>query len=150
MNTNPVKSKIPFAAPRSDLLEVRERVLAAVAAVVDSGSYILGKEVVALEGELAARLGTPGVVGVGGGTEALVLGLLTVGVGPGDEVVTVSHTAGATVAAIHMVGAVPVLVDISEDTYCMDPQALDAAMGSGIKAIVPVHLYGHPADLVAP
>ena len=149
MNVTPSKLLVPLADPRGDLLELREQVLAAITKVIDSGSYILGKEVAALESEITARLGAAGAVGVGNGTEALALGLLAAGIGPGHEVITVSHTSGATVAAIHMVGAVPVLVDVSEDTYCMDPQALDAAMGSGIKAIVPVHLYGHPADLVA-
>jgi dTDP-4-amino-4,6-dideoxygalactose transaminase len=147
MNISVVKQRIPLADPHSDLLSHRERVLAAVAAVIDSGSYILGSEVAAFENELAARLGTPGVVGVGSGTDALVVGLSAAGVGPGDEVITVSHTAGATVAAIRMIGAVPVLVDIDEETYCMDASVLDAAVSSRTKAILPVHLYGHPADL---
>ena len=115
----------------------------------NSGSYILGKEVLALEHELAARLGTSGTIGVSCGTEALALGLLAVGVRSGDEVVTVSHTAGATAAAILMAGATPVLIDVCEDTFCMDAGALEDAIGPRTKAIVPVHLYGHPADLRA-
>jgi dTDP-4-amino-4,6-dideoxygalactose transaminase len=149
VNTNAAKARIPFADPRGELLELRERILAAVTEVVDSGSYILGKQVAALEEELAAKLGVPGAVGVGCGTDALVLGLLAAGVGAGDEVITVSHTAGATVAAIRMIGAVPVLVDVRDDTYCMDARALDAAIGPSARAILPVHLYGHPADLAA-
>jgi dTDP-4-amino-4,6-dideoxygalactose transaminase len=141
------KARVPLADPRGDLLELRERILGAVADVVDSGSYILGKEVLALEGELAARLGTLGAVGVGCGTEALALGLLAAGVRPGDEVVTVSHTSGATAAASFMIGATPVLVEVCEDTFCMDAGALEAAIGPRTKAIMPVHLYGHPADL---
>jgi hypothetical protein len=118
LNHNSTKQHIPVADPRGDLQALRERILTAITEVIDSGSYILGKEVSILEAELAARLGTPGAVGVGSGTEALVLGLLAAGVGPGDEVITVSHTAGATVAAIHMIGAIPVLVDVCEDTLC--------------------------------
>jgi dTDP-4-amino-4,6-dideoxygalactose transaminase len=142
-------SKVPLADPHADLAGLRERIVAAVAGVIDSGSYILGKEVTALEDELAKRLGAVGGVGVGCGTDALVLGVLAVGAGPGDEVVTVSHTAGATAAAIHMTGAVPVFIDVREDTYCMDAQVIDAAIGPRTKAILPVHLYGHPADMTA-
>jgi dTDP-4-amino-4,6-dideoxygalactose transaminase len=141
--------RIPLADPRGDLAGQRDRIIDAVASVIDSGSYILGSEVAALEQALASRLGTPGTVGVGSGTDALVLGLLAAGVGAGDEVVTVSHTAGATAAAIQMVGAVPVLVDIVADTYCMDAHKLEAAIGPRTRAILPVHLYGHPADLLA-
>jgi dTDP-4-amino-4,6-dideoxygalactose transaminase len=140
---------IPFADPRGDLVGQRDRIIDAVASVVDSGSYILGREVAALEQALAARFGTPGTVGAGCGTDALVLGLLAVGVGAGDEVVTVSHTAGATAAAIRMIGAVPVFVDIVGDTCCMDAGKLEAAIGPRTKAVLPVHLYGHPADLLA-
>jgi dTDP-4-amino-4,6-dideoxygalactose transaminase len=143
------KTRVPLADPRGDLLALRKRILASIAGVIDSGSYILGREVSALEDQLAARLGVAGAVGVGCGTEALVLGLLAAGVGPGDEVVTVSHTAGATAAAILMIGAVPVLIDVCADTFCMDARALDAAVSPCTKAILPVHLYGHPADLAA-
>jgi dTDP-4-amino-4,6-dideoxygalactose transaminase len=123
--------------------------MAALERTIDSGAYILGKEVEAFEHRLSMRLGTAGAVGVGSGTEALVLGLLAVGVSSGDEVVTVSHTAGATVAAIRMIGAVPVLIDIDEASYCMDPRRLESAITSRTKAILPVHLYGHPADMVS-
>ncbi len=139
--------RIPVADPRADLAELREEILVAVARVVDSGAYMLGPEVAKLESRLAARLGTSGAVGVGSGTDALAIALLAVGVAPGDEVITVSHTAGPTVAAIHMTGAVPVLVDIDAETYCLEPNSLEGAVSSRTKAIVPVHLYGHPADL---
>jgi dTDP-4-amino-4,6-dideoxygalactose transaminase len=78
----------------------------------------------------------------------LVLALLALGIGPGDEVITVSHTSGATVAAIQMIGAISVLVDVRDDTCCMDPKAIDAAIGPRTKAVLPVHLYGHPADIL--
>ena len=81
------------------------------------------------------------------GTDALALALLAVGVGPGKEVITVSHTAGPTVAAVRMVGASPVLVEVEPDTFCLDPKALHAALGPLTKAVIAVHLYGHPAAL---
>src|SRR5262245_3989629 len=98
MNVTSSKLLVPLADPRGDLLEVREQVLTAITKVVDSGLYILGKEVAALESEITARVRGAGAVGVGSGTEALALGLLAAGIGPGHEVVTVSHTSGATVA----------------------------------------------------
>jgi dTDP-4-amino-4,6-dideoxygalactose transaminase len=141
--------RIAVADPRGDLAELRDRIVDAVVDVIDSGSYILGKQVATFEDALAARLRTPGTVGVGSGTDALVLALTALGISSGDEVITVSHTAGPTVAAIRMLGALPVFVEVTEDTYCMDAQALDAAVGPRTKAILTVHIYGHPADLTA-
>ncbi|MCA9978291.1 MAG: DegT/DnrJ/EryC1/StrS family aminotransferase, partial [Anaerolineales bacterium] len=86
-------------------------------------------------------------VGVASGTDAILLGLRALGVGPGDEVITVAHTAVATIAAIELAGATPVFVDIEPDTYTLDPALLAAAITPRSKAIIPVHLYGHPADL---
>ena len=116
-------------------------------AVVERGSFILGPEVARFEEAMAARLGLPGAVGVASGTDALVLALVALGIGPGHEVITVSHTAGPTVAAIHMVGAIPVLVEVEADTFCLDPASLEAAVGPLTKAIIAVHLYGHPAAI---
>lgn len=141
------RDRIPVANPCADLAFLRKDIMAAIARVIDSGQYVLGSEVATLEKKLAQRLGTAGTVGVGSGTDALVIGLLALGIGPGDEVITVSHTAGATVDAVLIVGAVPVLVDIDTSTYCLDPKALDGALSSRTKAILPVHLYGHPAEL---
>jgi dTDP-4-amino-4,6-dideoxygalactose transaminase len=138
---------VPLADPRADLSALRGDILTALARVVDSGAYILGPEVTAFEHALAAELGVVGAVGVGSGTDALVLALLALEVGPGDEVITVSHTAGPTVAAINMTGATPVLVDVEPSTYCLDPATLEAAVSPRTRAILPVHLYGHPADL---
>ena len=142
-------ARVPLADPRADLFDLRAEILTAMTRVVDSSHYVLGPEVRALEEQLSKRVGATGAVGVGSGTDAIVLGLLAVGVAPGDEVITVSHTAGATVAAIRMIGAVPVLVDIVSSTYCLDVSKLEAAFGPRTKAILPVHLYGHPADLGA-
>jgi len=126
---------------------------AAIARVLASGRYILGEEVAAFEREFAGYLGVRHAVGVASGTDALALSLRASGVGPGDAVLTVSHTAVATVAAVGLCGARPVFVDIDPETYTMDPAGLDAAIrgfhGGRLKAIVPVHLYGHPADMEA-
>lgn len=112
-------------------------------------SFVLGREVDLFEEELAAHLGVPEVVGVGNGTDALRLGLLAAGVSPGDEVITVSHTAIATVAAIHSIGAVPVLVDVNPDDMTIDPSLVEAAISDQSSAVVAVHLYGQPVDLTS-
>lgn len=117
--------------------------------VIESGWYILGPEVEAFETEFAAWHGVAHAVAVASGTDAIELALRAGGVGPGDEVITVSHTAVPTVCAIERTGAVPVLVDIDPITYTMDVQAAQAAVNPRTKAIVPVHLYGHPADMEA-
>jgi dTDP-4-amino-4,6-dideoxygalactose transaminase len=140
-------SLVPVADPGADLALHREGILAAMRAVVERGSYILGPEVAGFEQAMAARLGLPGAVGVASGTDALVLALLALGIEPGQEVITVSHTAGPTVAAIRMVGAMPVLVEVEPDTFCLDPSSLAAAIGPLTRAIIAVHLYGHPAAL---
>jgi dTDP-4-amino-4,6-dideoxygalactose transaminase len=140
-------SLVPFADPAADLTRHRESILAAMRGVIERGSYILGPQVARFEEAMAARLGLEGTVGVASGTDALVLALLAVGVGPGHEVITVSHTAGPTVAAIRIVGANPVLVEVEADTFCLDPAGLEGAVGPLTKAIIAVHLYGHPAPL---
>ena len=122
---------------------------AAIRRVLDSGWYVLGKEVKGFEGEFAEFIGVDYAVGVGSGTEAIHLALAACGVVPGDEVITVSHTAVATVAAIEMAGATPVLVDIDPVHFTMDPTRLESAVTARTKAIIPVHIYGQPADLSA-
>ena len=126
---------------------VGRQVAMAIARVVASGQYVLGPEVEAFEREFSAYLGAGEAIGVDSGTSALQLALLAAGVGPGDEVITVSHTAVATVVAIELVGARPVLVDIEPGRFTLDPAALGAALTRRTRAIVPVHLYGTPADL---
>jgi dTDP-4-amino-4,6-dideoxygalactose transaminase len=119
--------------------------------VIDSGWYILGTEVAAFESEFARELGYAHAIGVANGTDALALCLMALGIKRGDRVATVSHTAVATVAAIEMVGAHPVLVDIDPITYTMDPVALERSLRAfqPVAAVIVVHLYGHPADLDA-
>lgn len=140
---------VPLANPRGEAQALRAEIAAALMRVIDSPVYILGPEVSAFEKTLAASIGAAEAIGVASGTDALVLALLALGVAPGDEVITVSHTAGPTVAAIRMVGAVPVLVDIDAATYCLDPAAIKAALSPRTRAIIAVHLYGHPADIAA-
>jgi len=144
---------IPQNDPKAAYLAQREAIEAAVARVLESGWYILGEEVAGFEREFAAWLGLADAVGVANGTDALVLALRACGVGTGDTVATVSHTAVATVAAIEIVGARPLLLDIDARSCTMDAGALEAALASPpagpVRAIVPVHLYGHPADLSA-
>src|SRR5579884_3919311 len=132
---------VPFADPRGDNALLGGALVEAAAAVIAGGPYVLGPAVARFETALAAA------VGVGCGTDALTVAMSAVGVGPEDEVVVPSHTAGACVAAIRMLGAVPVLVDVELETGCIDPAAVEAAIGPRVKAIVAVHLYGHPADL---
>ncbi len=144
---------VPQANPGAGYRALRAEIDAAVARVLESGWYILGQEVRAFEAEFAAWLGTTGAVGCGNGTDALALALRALGVGPGTSVVTVSHTAVATVAAIEMVGATPVLIDIEPDYYTMDSGELAEVLARPpagtppIHAVIPVHLYGQPAAM---
>ncbi len=139
----PFNSLKPAQALLGDALET------AVRRVLASGWYILGPELAAFEDEFAAWHGVRHAVGVANGTDAVELALRALGIGPGDEVVTVAHTAMATVCAVERTGATPVLVDIDPATFTMDPAAASAALTPRTRAIVPVHLYGHPADLTA-
>lgn len=144
---------IPQADPGAGYRAQREEIDGAVARALGSGWYILGKEGEAFEREFAAWLGTARAVGCANGTDALALILRGLGIGEGATVATVSHTAVATVAAIEMVGAVPLLLDIDPDTYTMDPDELAAVLDDPppglppIRAAIAVHLYGQPCDL---
>jgi len=144
---------IPQTDPKGNYLAHKAKIDTAIQRVLDSGKYILGKEVEAFEREFAFYIGVSHAIGVGNGTDALELALRACGVGPGDLVFTVSFSAVATVAAIELVGATPVLVDIDLATYTMDPDCLKNALenppAGKPKAIIPVHLYGQPADIPA-
>lgn len=126
---------------------MRDEINRAINRVLSSGWYILGEEVNAFEKEFADYIGVKYGVGVSSGTEAIYLALLACGIGKGDEVITVAHTAVATVAAIEMAGARPVFVDIEPRSCSIDPQSIEAVINSQTKAIIPVHLYGHPAQI---
>lgn len=133
--------------PQAQYLAHKSEIDEAIGRVLDSGWYVLGKEAEAFEGEFAAYVGTSHAIGVGSGTEALHLALKACDIGIGDEVITVSHTAVATVAAIELAGATPVFADI-EDSYCtLDPVALEKLITPRTRAVIPVHLYGQAADL---
>lgn len=138
---------ILFNDLRSCYLSLKAEVDSAVSEVLESGWYILGKQTAAFELEFAEFCKVPGCVGVASGTDAIALSLRACGVKQGDEVVTVAHTAVATVAAIRLVGATPVLVDIDPDTYTLNPEMLEAVITPATKAIVVVHIYGHPAEI---
>jgi dTDP-4-amino-4,6-dideoxygalactose transaminase len=141
--------RIPLVDLRAQYQSLKPRVDAAVARVLESGRYILGPEVEAFESEFALYCGTKHAIGVDSGTSALHLALLACGVGPGDEVVTVPFTFVASVAAVLYTGARPVLVDVEPQTLTMDVGRLEAAITSRTKAILPVHLYGLPADMTS-
>jgi dTDP-4-amino-4,6-dideoxygalactose transaminase len=129
----------------------RAEIDAAVARVLNSGWFILGEECRSFERLFAAEFDLGGAVGVASGTDAVTLALKALGIEPGDRVATVSHTAVATVAAIELAGARPVLIDIGPETFAMDPESLHRAFADSapIRAVVAVHLYGHPADMIA-
>jgi dTDP-4-amino-4,6-dideoxygalactose transaminase len=129
--------------------ELQERIESAVLDVLRSGRVILGPNVKAFEEKAAAYLGTTGAVGVANGTDGLTIALRALDVGPGDEVVTVAFTFYASVEAIAQTGATPVFVDIQPDTLNMDPAMLEAAITPKTKAVMPVDLFGLPADVDA-
>ena len=138
---------IPFVDLKAQYLSIKEEVDAAIADVLENSAFILGKHVAAFEGDFAAFCDTQYAIGVNSGTSALHLAMLAAGIGPGDEVITVSCTFVATVAAIGYTGARPVFVDVDPLGYTMDPAKVEAAITERTKAIVPVHLYGQPADM---
>lgn len=138
---------IPLVDLKAQYESIKHEIQRAVLDVFESSQFVLGKEVQAFEEEFAAYCGTRFAVGVNSGTSALHLALLAGGVGPGDEVITVPHTFVATVAAIGYTGAKPVFVDIDPVTYTMDPKQVEKAITVRTKVILPVHLYGQPADM---
>ena len=143
---------IPQSDPRAGILALRSRIEIAIIQVLESGTYILGREVQGFEQEFSAFVGASHGVGVASGTDALILALRALEVGRDDYVVTVSHTAVGTVAAIELAGAKPLLVDIDPGTCTMSPRALAEVLAKPpgrIAAVMPVHLYGQPADLAA-
>lgn len=138
---------IPFVDLKAQYAGIKHEVDAAIQGVLESCQFTLGGEVAAFEQEFAAYCQSKHGIGVNTGTSALHLALLAANVGPGDEVITVPFTFVATVAAIHYTGAKPVFVDVDPQTFNMDPGALESAITARTKAIIPVHLYGQPADM---
>lgn len=143
---------IPLVDLRAQYLTLRNEIDTAIRKVIDRTAFIGGEEVVRFEEEFAAycSAGSSAPVhcaGCGNGTDALYLALRALGIGPGDEVVTVAHTFIATAEAISLTGARPVLVDVRDSTLLMDPEALEAAITPRTAAVVPVHLYGQPCEM---
>ena len=138
---------IPLADLKAQYRSVKPEIDAAIAHVVEHAQFALGPAVEAFEREFASYCGITETVAVNTGTSALHVALLAAGVGPGDEVITVPFTFVATVAAIEYAGAKPVFVDIDPDYYTMDPSALERAITPRTKAVMPVHLFGQPADM---
>ena len=139
--------KVPFLDLNAAYEELKPEIDAAVARVLSSGRYILGEEVEAFEAEFADYVSAEHCIGVGNGFDALALSLKALDIGPGDEVLVPAHTFIATWMAVSDVGATPVPVDVDEQTYTIDPALLEPAITERTRAIIPVHLYGHPANL---
>ncbi len=146
-----IASRAAMAVPLMDIQAqygpLRSEIDAALAGVLDSGRFILGPEGRALEASVSKRLGGRPCVGVANGTDALVIALQALDIGRGDEVITTPYTFYATAEAIARVGATPVFCDIDPVTYCLDPQAVRARIGAATRAILPVHIFGHPAPM---
>jgi dTDP-4-amino-4,6-dideoxygalactose transaminase len=140
-------NNVPFLDLQAATRELREEIDAAVGRVLDSGYYLLGKELEAFEREFAEFAGVKHCIGVGNGLDALVLSLKALGVHAGDEVLVPSNTYIATWLAVSYVGARPVPVEPDERTYNIDPEKIETAITKHTKGILPVHLYGQPADL---
>jgi dTDP-4-amino-4,6-dideoxygalactose transaminase len=142
-----MQMQVPFLDLKAHHAPMLEEINGAIQRVIETGAFAGGPFVVQFEEDFAAYCNCPYAIGVGSGTEALWLALLALGVGPGDEVITVPNTFMATAEAITYVGATPVFVDVDEHTYTMDPGALQNAITARTKAIIPVHLFGQPADM---
>lgn len=147
---------VPVMCPVRGYERYQEEIDAAISSVLSSGQYILGPQVEEFEAEFASFCGVSSAVGVASGTDALSIALRAFGIGRSDAVITASHTAVATVAAIELVGATPVLVDIDEDTYTLDVQKLldtlrafpEVQKRCRPRAVIAVHLYGHPCEMM--
>lgn len=147
--TDCVIDHIPLFDPLPQYEALAKPIQDAVQRVFKSGWYYLGPEGEAFESEIAAYLGVRHAIGVNSGTDALVIGLRCLGIQPGDEVITTPFTFFATAEAICLVGATPVFVDIEPDTYNIDPEAVERAITPRTRCIIPVHLFGHSADMAA-
>lgn len=133
--------------PKAQNASIKKEIMMAIEEVVDSGWYILGSKVEQFEQEFAKYCGVKYCIGVRNGTDAITLALLALGIGSGDEVICPSLTATFTALAISAAGAEPVFADVSESTLTIDPEDIEKRITKKTKAIVPVHLYGHPADM---
>ena len=138
-----------FIDLKSQQARIRNELDRRIAAVLDHGRYIMGPEVAELEGRLADYVGVSHCIGASSGTDTLLIALMALGIGPGDEVITVPYTWISTAEMIRLIGATPVFVDIDEKTWNMDPLLVEAAITDRTKAIMPVGIYGQTADMTA-
>ncbi len=138
---------ITCANPKAQYLSYEEEINAAINSVLNGSSYILGDQVSLLEKKFSDFIGTNFSVGVANGTDAIEIALRALDIGVGDQVITVSHSAVATIAGIEACGASPVIVDLEEDFYTMDPNLLKAALNPKVKAIIVVHIYGQSSSM---
>jgi dTDP-4-amino-4,6-dideoxygalactose transaminase len=144
---SPADNRIPFLDLKSTYTEIKDDIDSAMQRVMDSGYYLLGQELKSFEAEYAAYVGAKHCIGVGNGLDALHLSLRALDVKAGDEVIVPSNTYIATWLAVSMVGATPVPVEPDERTYNIDPAKIEAAITKRTRAMLPVHLYGQPADM---
>ncbi len=138
---------IPLVDLKNQYQGIKQEVMAEIGQALDGMQLFLGRNVQTLESDFAAYCGTEFAIGVGSGTDALHIAIRAYGIGPGDEVITVSHSYIATVEAVILAGARPVFVDIDPETYTMDTSQVEGMINSKTRAILPVHLYGHPANM---
>jgi dTDP-4-amino-4,6-dideoxygalactose transaminase len=138
---------VPLMDPHSQYGAVREQIARALGEVIDSGRFILGPRVREVEETFAADVGAAHGIGVANGTDALLIALRALGVEPGDEVICPSFTFYSTAESIAAIGAVPVFADVEDETYNLDPAAVEAAITPRTRAVMPVHLFGHPAPM---
>jgi dTDP-4-amino-4,6-dideoxygalactose transaminase len=142
-------NKIPLVGLFDQYQNIKSEIDTAIQNIINSSAFVGGEAVRSFEKDFAAYCEAKACVGVGNGTDALYLTLRALGVGPGDEVITVAHTFIATSEAIAMTGALPVFIDVLDDTMLMDPSKIEAAITPRTKAIIPVHLYGQSCDMDA-
>ena len=139
--------KIPILDLTAQYNSIKSEIDAAVMKVIESQHFVLGQEVESFEKEVAAYCGTKYAIGVASGTDALILSLKALGIGPGDEVITTPFTFFATAESISITGAKPVFADVDPKTYCINPELIEDKITKNTKAIIPVHLFGQCADM---